>query len=436
MLDYRSLLREARKVRFESGLTPLPEVELDELRVSEASGRVIREPSADQRHCLFEDGLRELSKGGYALLILSGGLATRVGITFPKALLPISPVRRKTLLQLHLEKVNRLCALLGKDSVPPRVFILTSPFNHDSIEGYLESQRFFGLDKRQVVLVMQGTAPCLTLDGNDFFPCPPAEDGSDSKVVEAPKGNGALFEALAHCPEFMSQLENLRLLHVIAIDNALSRPLDPELVGLALRCPGVEVLNKCVVRRGSEKVGVFCMGKAPRVVEYSELEMLPDASFLQGTTRVYGNMCDHAFSGEFLRRIIEEQLFKQLPYHAANKVVSYYDQDEGRMVRPDAPNGYTLELFVFDVFQFASRVMCIEVDRDSQFAPVKNVADYNVYNELSAQHRISRQSRNWLEAAGAELGEGFFEVSCLASYQGEGLERYRGARLEGPMYIE
>ncbi|GIX63967.1 kelch repeat and K+ channel tetramerization domain containing protein [Babesia caballi] len=381
--------------------------------------------------------------GGSALLILSGGLATRLGTTFPKALLPISPVRRKTLLQLHMERLRRLCELLGPESPRPRVFILTSRFNHDTIARYLETVNFCGLDRSQVVLFQQGTAPCMRFGDYSYFPRAPdqwseeAGEGAPETgaFVEAPNGNGAVFEALSRCEEFMRELPSLRMMHVIAIDNALSRPLDPEVMGLALRCPGVEIVNKCVRRRGVENVGVFCMGDTPRIVEYSELERLPDKSFLQGTT-VYGNICDHVFSGAFLRRVIGERLFERLPYHAAKKVVPCYNEVDGSECRPAEPNGYTLELFIFDIFQFASRQVCLEVDRDMQFAPVKYLADCDASNVLSSQHRMSSVARAWLEAAGATLGEGFFDISPAASYAGEGLGRYSGMRLEGPMYIE
>ncbi|ORM42274.1 UDP-N-acetylglucosamine pyrophosphorylase [Babesia sp. Xinjiang] len=428
MPDYRAILRDALSPRLERDLTLLPSVCLSDIPEEGPFGRVIREPSVAETRTLFDHGIRELCNGGYALLILSGGLATRLGAKLPKAALPISPVQGKTLIQLHLERVRRLEALMKPGTPNLPVFIMTSRFNHDAIASYLKSLNYCDLHEGQVVLFMQDTAPYLQFNGHDFFPT--SLDGST--VAEAPKGNGDVFNALSRCSEFMDHLKCMRMLHVIAIDNALSRPLDPELLGLALRFPGIEVLNKCVVRRRGENVGVFCLGKVPCVVEYSELEKLPDASFLNGSSTVYGNMCDHLFSGEFLRRIIDERLFELLPYHAAKKAL----MSSNATGQPAESNGYSLELFIFDVFQFASRLLCVEVNRDMQFAPVKYRADCDMSNLLSVQHRMNNVARQWLESAGAILGDGFFEISPSVSYCGEGLERYSGMHLEGTLYIE
>src|SRR6185436_2512082 len=45
-----------------------------------------------------------LSKGKIACLILAGGQGTRLETSLPKALVEVTPVRKKTLLQLFCEK--------------------------------------------------------------------------------------------------------------------------------------------------------------------------------------------------------------------------------------------------------------------------------------------------------------------------------------------
>lgn len=442
--DHQALLHAALVRPLDSCFTAMPDVSLEDLSTSDTFGCVIRQPSSDQSTDLFCDGLSELRGGGYALVILSGGQATRIGTTLPKALLPISPVRRKTLLQLHLERVKRLCTLMGPGCPQPYVFILTSCFNHDTILGYLESVRYFGMDKHRIILFMQGNMPCLRVDSHGYFTSDPGNpqgaEGigltSEDNIIVCPNGNGAVFQALAECKEFMSVIGTLKMLHVIAIDNSLSRPLDPELVGLSLRSPGVEVLNKCIVRRENENLGVFCMGKSTCIVEYSEIEKVANASFLSGATTVYGNICDHMFSGTFLRRVIDDCLYQQLPYHVAKKLIPYFDPILQRTIKPDCPNGYKLELFIFDIFQFSKKVLCVEVDRSVQFAPVKYLSDCDAANIQSVQHRMSDVAKGWLNCVGCSVGDGFVDISPNLSYAGEGLERFASSRIDGPVYLE
>jgi len=48
--------------------------------------------------------------------------------------------------------------------------------------------------------------------------------------------------------------------------------------------------------------------------------------------------------------------------------------DTGRKVLPKEPNGYKLERFIYDLFPLADCMMVLEVERDEEFAPVKNAS--------------------------------------------------------------
>ncbi|KAK1443105.1 spore coat polysaccharide biosynthesis protein SPSA chain a [Babesia gibsoni] len=443
--DYKQLLREALAHQLDGPFSSLPVTSVEDMCNVPDACSVVRKPDPEQCDRLFQDGILELRSGIFALVILSGGQGSRVGASFPKALLPISPVKSKTLLQLHIERVKRICVLLGNDCPKPKIFIMTSFCNHNTIREYLESMDYFGLGKDQFSLVMQANVPCLSMKNEDFLPSSPSSrysitthDCADyENIVYCSNGNGAVFEALSKCQDFMDIIDRLKMLHVIAIDNSLSRPLDPVLIGLSTRLPGLEILNKCIRKYDNENLGVFCIGKTPCIIEYSELEKLPDSSFLRdGEVTLYGNICDHMFSGAFLKRVIDGQLYRKLTYHVAKKAVPYYDENLKMEVRPKQPNVYKLELFIFDIFQFASRIMCLEVERLGQFAPVKYLADCDPSNEKSAQHKMSNTYKAWLESVGAKIGCGFVEISPSLSYCGEGLEEYRSKHIDGPVYLE
>ena len=50
------------------------------------------------------------------------------------------------------------------------------------------------------------------------------------------------------------------------------------------------------------------------------------------------------------------------------------------MVTPEAPNGIKMELFIFDTFPFTdpATFAALEIDREQEFAPVKNASGEGV----------------------------------------------------------
>lgn len=61
-------------------------------------------------------------------------------------------------------------------------------------------------------------------------------------------------------------------------------------------------------------------------------------------------------------------------YHKANKKIKYYDGEHDCVVTPDTANGYKFELFIHSFLPFVDQqhFKVLMVDRDDEFAPVKN----------------------------------------------------------------
>ena len=194
----------------------------------------------------------------------------------------------------------------------------------------------------------------------------------------------------------------------------------------------------------------------PGVVEYSEIseEMETLVDDEGNLVHSLANICVHYFSLDFLSRAVD--LEDCLPVHLAKKKISHVTE-AGNIVKPDIPNGFKLEKFVFDIFQFVEpeRFVVFECKREEEFEPLKN-AEGSVGTPETCRTKISRLHAKWLLAAGAELvghdgdslvgDEGdddtkinkkmMVEVSPMVSYAGEGLEKHvRGKILTWPLHL-
>ena len=119
-----------------------------------------------------------------------------------------------------------------------------------------------------------------------------------------------------------------------------------------------------------EKVGVFCKknGK-PSVIEYSEItpEMAEERD--ENGELKYGE--SHILCNLFNIKAIEKVSQMNLPYHIAFKKAKYIDKD-GNVVKPEEPNAYKFEAFLFDAFEALDNLAILRVKREEEFAPVKN----------------------------------------------------------------
>ena len=81
----------------------------------------------------------------------------------------------------------------------------------------------------------------------------------------------------------------------------------------------------------------------------------------------FGVILNYLFSVAELERILS----RSLPLHVVEKKIPYINED-GILVKPEAPNGYKFENLVLDMIHQMESCLPFEVVREQEFAPIKN----------------------------------------------------------------
>ena len=91
-------------------------------------------------------------------------------------------------------------------------------------------------------------------------------------------------------------------------------------------------------------------------------------------------------------------------YHRAHKKISHYDIASGETIVPETENGWKFELFIHEFLPMVEqgRLGVLTVDRETEFAPVKNAdgpAEPLPDTPAMAKKMILAEATNWLSEA-------------------------------------
>ncbi|XP_072946970.1 UDP-N-acetylhexosamine pyrophosphorylase [Epargyreus clarus] len=369
-------------------------------------------------------GFEEISAGRVGVLLLAGGQATRLGFGHPKGMYDVGLPSHKTLFQIQAERILRVQQMAaeytGKEGSIVW-YIMTSEHTMRPTADYFKSHSYFGLNEENIVFFEQGTLPCFDFDGKIIL-------DSKSHISSAPDGNGGLYRSLK-TQGVLNDItrRGVRHLHAHSVDNILIKVADPVFIGYC-KSKNADCAAKVVQKSTpSEPVGVVCRVNGHyKVVEYSELtdeaaeRRNPDGRL----TFSAGNICNHYFSSDFLVKICDYE--SKLKLHVAKKKIPYVDADGVRQ-KPSEPNGIKMEKFIFDVFEFAEKFICLEVARDVEFSALKNADSVKKDCPSTAREDLLRLHRKYIREAGGVIADDVdVEISPLLSYGGENLTELVG----------
>ncbi|MEE1079033.1 MAG: UDPGP type 1 family protein [Agathobacter sp.] len=306
-------------------------------------------------------GLEAIKACKVGAILLAGGQGTRLGFDKAKGMYNIGVTRELYIFEQLIENLKKVTNKAGA-FVP--LYIMTSDKNDEQTRAFFEEHNFFGYNKDFVKFFVQEMVPAVDFDGNILME---AEDS----LAMSPNGNGGWYKSLVKAGlDKDLEEKGVEWLNVFAVDNVLQQIADPVFVGatLASGCvSGAKVVRKC---DPYERVGALCLedGK-PSIVEYYELtpEMAEakgdNGSLLYG----FGVILNYIFRVDKLNEIANSAL----PLHIVEKKVPYLDEN-GTFVKPETPNAYKFETLILDMIYMMDNCLSFEVDREKEFAPVKN----------------------------------------------------------------
>ena len=107
----------------------------------------------------------------------------------------------------------------------------------------------------------------------------------------------------------------------------------------------------------------------PSIIEYIDITEEMAHQTDENGERLYnfGSILNHLFNVDLLYRIKD----KKLPVHVVTKKVEHIDE-QGNLITPEQPNAHKFEMLCVDMIELADNCLPFEVERQKEFAPIKN----------------------------------------------------------------
>ncbi len=315
----------------------------------------------ENRDRYTEIGLQAIREGKVGAVLLAGGQGSRLGFEHPKGMFNIG-VKRDLFIFECL--IGNLLDVVRQTGTWIPLFVMTSVANNRETREFFEKHDYFGYSEDNVWFFVQEQLPTVDMNGKLML--------SDKGTVStAPNGNGGWYASMAKTG-MLKIVQNAKIewLNVFAVDNVLQRIADPCFIGAVIesgRVSGAKVVAKA---DPEEKVGVLCLEDGrPSIVEYYEMtdEMLSRREADGSLSYNYGVILNYLFRVDRLNKTLSVKL----PLHRAFKKIKYMTAS-GEFVTPDKPNAYKFETLALDMVKLQENCLAYEVDRNREFAPVKN----------------------------------------------------------------
>lgn len=303
-------------------------------------------------------GIKAIRNGKVAAVLLAGGQGTRLGFEHPKGMFNIGINKELYIFECLINNIKSTAEMAGA-WIP--LYIMTSETNNAETVQFFEEHNYFGYNKDYVTFFVQDMAFAVDENGKIIL----EEKG---KIFLSPNGNGGWFSSIAKAG-LLEEIKNngIEWINVFAVDNVLQQIADPAFIGSVI-CSECESGGKVVSKASpNEKVGVLCLeNDKPSIVEYYEMtddmihRLEPDGSL----SYRYGVILNYLFRTDKLEQIMNNKM----PVHIVKKKVNCLNEN-GNTVNKEV---FKFETLVLDMIHMHKSCLPYEVERNHEFAPVKN----------------------------------------------------------------
>lgn len=315
----------------------------------------------EQENSIKNTGIHAIKAGKLGAVLLAGGMGTRLGSDAPKGMYDIGKTKPVFIFQRLIEN---LFDVVKETDTFIHLFIMTSDKNHEMTTSFLEEKKYFGYDKNYIHFFKQDMAPATDYEGKIYL----EEKG---RLASSPNGNGGWLTSMRTAGLLnLVHEKGIEWLNVFAVDNVLQKIADPLFLGATIEA-GCTVGAK-VVRKNDpdEKVGVMCLKNGhPSIMEYYELTQELRDTLDENGERAYnfGVILNYLFEVKNAEKVMDQEL----PVHVVEKKIPYLDKN-GTLKKPTEPNGYKFETLILDLIELMDECLPFEVEREKEFAPIKN----------------------------------------------------------------
>lgn len=325
--------------------------------------KVLTIKEIEKNKCKYEQiGINAIKNGEVGILLLAGGMGTRLGSDLPKGIYNIGKTKDLYIFECLFNNLKKVTENLN---VKIPFFIMTSEINDKVTRQFLKEKNYFGYDEKYIRFFVQEMAPCVDFNGKIFLE-------AKNRLATSPNGNGGWFNSLLKDDGARELLEQSKIKYInfFGVDNVLVKMADPVFIGATI-AGNFEVGAKVVKKQfPEEKVGVICNKNGrPSVIEYMDFPQ--DLARLKGEDNEplynYGTILNFVFKIETLYRIKDNKL----PLHIVTKKIPFIDEN-GNFIKPEQPNGHKFEYLNVDMIEQTNSCLPFEVEREKEFAPIKN----------------------------------------------------------------
>ena len=88
--------------------------------------------------------------------------------------------------------------------------------------------------------------------------------------------------------------------------------------------------------------------------------------------RIRSGWDESSINAKEIAKVIEQAGASAITIHPRTRKQGYSGNADWKIINPDIPNAYKLESFIFDFFEDLEDMQILRVDRDEEYAPIKN----------------------------------------------------------------